>query len=99
MHAPNSLPPRLQYRSALDEHSPIPAWMDAVLERDVHPQPHKRQQALTEFVHDLHHPGAAYLRQHRLPLTERHPLVFWRALSLLLGLAVVLLLGVVHSLR
>lgn len=90
---------RLQYRSALDEHRPIPAWMDAVLERAVQPQPHKRQQALTEFVHDLHHPGAAYLRQHRLPLTERHPLVFWRALSLLLGLAVVLLLGVVHSLR
>mgnify|MGYP002144847927 CR=1 FL=1 len=90
---------RLQYRSALDEHRPIPAWMDTVLERAVQPQPHKRQQALTEFVHDLHHPGAAYLRQHRLPLTERHPLVFWRALSLLLGLAVVLLLGVVHSLR
>jgi hypothetical protein len=70
-----------------------------VLERAVHPQPHKRQQALTEFVHDLHHPGAAYLRQHRLPLTERNPLVFWRGLSLLLGLAVVVLLGMLHSLR
>ena len=90
---------RLQYRSALDEHRPIPAWMDAVLERAVQPQPHKRQQALTEFVHDLHHPGATYLRQHRLPLTERNPLVFWRGLSLLLALAVVVLLGMLHSLR
>ncbi|MBI3101128.1 MAG: protein kinase [Burkholderiales bacterium] len=90
---------RLQYRSALDEHHPIPAWMDAVLERAVHPQPHKRQQALTEFVHDLHHPGAAYLRQNRQPLTERNPLLFWRSLSLLLGLAVVVLLGMINSLR
>jgi serine/threonine protein kinase len=75
---------RLRYRSALDENRPIPAWLDAVLERAVHPQPHKRQQAISEFLHDLHHPSEAYLRRQRPPLLERDPLRFWQASSAVL---------------
>ena len=90
---------RLRYASALNAQRPIPAWIDAVLERAVHPHPLKRQEALSEFVHDLRQPGAASLARHRTPLAERNPLMFWRSLSLVLALAVVALLGVVHSLR
>ena len=88
---------RLRYASASSEHNPIPAWVDAVLERAVHPEPRKRQEALSEFVHDLHQPNAATLARARAPLAERNPLLFWRTLALLLALAVVALLGVLHA--
>lgn len=89
---------RLRYASALhDERRAIPAWIDAALERAVHPDPLKRQEALSEFVHDLHQPGAATLARQRTPLTQRNPLLFWRALALVLALSVVALLGLLHA--
>jgi siroheme synthase len=72
---------KLHYASALDEHRAIPAWMDAVLRRAVHPNPLKRQEALSEFVHDLRQPSAAYLGRARPALYERNPMVFWRAVA------------------
>jgi len=90
---------RLRYTSALDADRPIPAWIDTVLERAVHPDPQRRQEALSEFVHDLRQPGAAYAARQRAPLTERNPLLFWRGLALVLAITVVALLGVIHSLR
>ena len=89
---------RLRYASALhDESRPIPAWIDAVLERAVHPNPLKRQAELSEFVHELHQPGAATLARTRLPLAERNPLMFWRATALVLAITVIALLGVLHA--
>jgi len=88
---------RLRYTSALhDESRPIPAWIDAVLERAVHPNPLKRQAELSEFVHELHQPGAATLARARPPLAERNPLMFWRATALVLAITVVVLLGLLH---
>ena len=89
---------KLRYTSALrDDTRPIPAWIDAVLERAAHPVAYKRQQQLTEFVHDLQQPGAAYLARTRPPLAERNPLMFWRSIALVLALTVVALLGVIHN--
>lgn len=83
---------RLRY-IPLREHRPdLPAWLDAVLRRALHPQPLKRQEALSEFIHDLHEPGAPYLPQRPPPLIERNPVVFWKTLSAVLALAVLLLL-------
>ena len=90
---------KLHYASALDEHRAIPAWMDAVLRRAVHPNPLKRQEALSEFVHDLRQPSAAYLGRARPALYERNPMVFWRAIALVLGATVVALLAVIQHLR
>lgn len=89
---------QLRYASALHDASrPIPAWIDAVLERAVHPDPLKRQEALSEFVHDLRQPSAATLARQRPPLTQRDPLLFWRATALVLAITVVALLGVLHA--
>ena len=52
---------KLQYRSALDDVSEIPAWIDGVLKKAVHPDPYKRYEALSEFVHDLRHPNADFV--------------------------------------
>ena len=90
---------KLHYASALDEHRAIPAWMDAVLRRAVHPNPLKRQEALSEFVHDLRQPSTAYLGRARPALYERNPMVFWRAVALVLGATVVALLAVIQHLR
>ena len=83
---------RLHY-TPLREHRPeLPAWLDAVLRRALHPQAHKRQEALSEFIHDLHDPGLQYQPRRAPALIERHPVVFWKVLSAALALAVLLLL-------
>lgn len=85
---------RLQYRSVLDESREIPAWIDGALARAVHPDPGRRYGELSEFIHDLRHPNPALLGKGPPPLVERHPLAFWQALSFLLALALLVLLGI-----
>jgi hypothetical protein len=82
---------RLRY-TPLRHHRPeLPEWLDAVLQKALHQQPAKRQEALSEFVHDLHAPGPQFQRKRAPPLVEKHPVAFWQVTSLVLGLAVVLL--------
>ena len=88
----------LQYRSALDAQRAIPAWIDEVLRKALHPNPLKRHEALSEFVQDLRQPHPDFLNRRGTPLVEKNPVVFWKCATLLLGLAVVALLGVL-SLR
>jgi serine/threonine protein phosphatase PrpC len=82
---------KLQYTSVLHEDREIPVWIDGVLAKCVHPDPLKRYEALSEFVHDLRHPNSAFLRKTRLPLIERHPVRFWKSLSAILAVIVVVL--------
>ncbi len=84
---------KLKYRSALDDNSEIPAWIDGVLRKAVHPDPYQRYEALSEYVHDLRHPNAAFLKTSPTPLIERNPLLFWKCLSLVLGFIILLLLA------
>jgi len=44
-------------------------------------------------VYDLSHPNEAYLRRTRQPLLERDPLVFWKAMSAILAILVMVLLA------
>ena len=81
----------LQYDSVLDDDREIPAWIDGVLRKAVHPNPAKRYEELSEFVYDLRHPNQAFLNKTRPPLMERNPLVFWKTTALILAVAVVLL--------
>jgi serine/threonine protein phosphatase PrpC/predicted Ser/Thr protein kinase len=75
---------KLRYRSALDLRPLLPAWVDGALRKAVHPNPQRRYQALSEFVHDLRHPNPAFSEARRAALLERDPLLFWRLLSLVL---------------
>jgi ribosomal protein L39E len=83
---------KLRYASALDDTREIPAWIDAVLKKAVHPDPRQRYDELSEFAFDLRHPNKALLDASPAPLIERNPLLFWQALSLLLLLAILGLL-------
>lgn len=84
---------QLRYVSALDERRAIPAWVDGVLSLAVHPDPRRRYQELSEFTFALRHPHATVATHARPPLLERNPLAFWKGLSLLLALALVVLLA------
>jgi serine/threonine protein phosphatase PrpC len=88
---------KLQYDSVLDDDREIPAWIDGVLRKAVHPNPAKRYAELSEFLYDLRHPNSEFLSRTRQPLIERHPLAFWKSVSALLAVAVVVLLAVLSG--
>ena len=48
----------------------FPVWIDGMLEQAVHPDPFKRYDSLSEFLHDLRHPNANY-RQHFIDAADR----------------------------
>lgn len=78
---------RLAYRSARHSEREIPAWIDDVLRKATHPNPYKRYEDISEFVHELRQPNPAFLTRTRAPLLERNPVLFWKAVSLLLAVA------------
>jgi serine/threonine protein phosphatase PrpC/predicted Ser/Thr protein kinase len=84
---------RLRYAPAAGPDHGVPEWVDGALRKAVHPDPSQRYQELSEFLHDLRHPNPALMGQ-RVPLYDRNPLLFWKALSGLLALALVCLIAV-----
>lgn len=84
---------KLAYRSVLHEERDIPAWVDDAIRKAVDPDPLKRYDELSEFVYDLHHPNRAFLTKTRPPLIERHPVAFWKAVSLILAVALLVVLA------
>lgn len=82
----------LRYESVLSESREIPAFVDDTLRKAVHPDPAKRYAELSEFVFDLRHPSRAFLSRTRAPLLERAPLTFWKGVSAVLALIILLLL-------
>jgi serine/threonine protein phosphatase PrpC len=89
---------KLTYKSALDETREIPAWIDGVLKKAVHPNPLKRYAELSEFVFDLRHPNKN-LELSPTPFIERNPLLFWKYLSAILALICIALLYILFSSR
>ncbi|MFV9615537.1 MAG: protein kinase domain-containing protein [Gammaproteobacteria bacterium] len=84
---------KLRYESVLDDQREIPAWVDDVLKKALHPNPYKRYEELTEFVYDLHQPNKEFLNKTRPPLMERNPVVFWKSVSFILTVIVLILLS------
>ncbi len=81
---------RLRY-VPLHHHRPeLPAWLDAVLRKALQVKPQNRQEAMSEFAHDLRAPAAEFRHPRGVSLMDRDPVAFWRGLSLLLA---ALLLG------
>ena len=82
----------LRYRPAKDLRPSLPGWIDAALKKAVHPFPLKRYEVVSELVYDLRHPNPTFAAR-AVPLVERNPLLFWKALSLVLALALLCLLA------
>lgn len=84
---------KLSYQSAISENRALPAWVDAVLKKALHPNPDQRYPALSEFIFELRTPSPGTLKQSRPPLLERDPVRFWQWLCALLGVIIVALLA------
>jgi len=80
---------RLTYVSVLDREREIPAWIDSVLSRALHPDPQHRTPELSEFTHALRNPPDVRGGE-RLPLLERNPVAFWKGLCLVLAIVIVI---------
>jgi serine/threonine protein phosphatase PrpC/serine/threonine protein kinase len=83
---------RLRYKSALEYRREIPPWVDGAIRKAVHPDPRKRYEEAAEFAWDLRHPNRAFLNRTRPPLIERDPVMFWKCVSAILTVTVLILL-------
>ncbi len=84
---------KLNYHSVLQDDREIPAWVDEAIRKAVHPNPAKRYSKLSEFIYDLRHPNSTFLNKTKAPIMERNPVLFWKAVSFVLLLIVILLLA------
>ncbi len=85
---------KLVYQSVLNDEREIPAWIDDAIRQAVAPDPLARYAELSEFIFDLHHPNLAFLNKTRPPLIERNPVVFWKSVSFVLLLALIVISAV-----
>jgi serine/threonine protein phosphatase PrpC len=83
---------QLVYASVLHPAREIPAWVDDALRKAVHPNPDKRYAELSEFICDLRQPSREFLSKARPPLIERNPAAFWKGVSAILAVIILLLL-------
>lgn len=58
-----------------------------------HPDPYKRYGELSEFIFDLRQPNKAFLNKTAPPLMERNPILFWKSISFILMIVIVILLS------
>ncbi|WP_419797354.1 MAG: protein kinase domain-containing protein [Terasakiella sp.] len=83
---------KLRFRSTLASQSPLPDWVEATLNKAVHPDINRRYQSFSEFLSDLEKPSADFKRRTAMPLMERNPVLFWQSLTLFFALCCFLLL-------
>jgi serine/threonine protein phosphatase PrpC len=83
---------KLRFISLRSLRPEVPVWLEGAIRKTVHPEPARRYQAVSEFLHDLSHPNPDFLLQRPVPLAERNPVLFWQLLSLALALLVLSLL-------
>ncbi|MDB5885071.1 MAG: protein kinase [Polaromonas sp.] len=88
---------RLRYVPVRHLRPELPAWVDAVLQKALHPNPAKRQEAASEFVHDLKMPGPRFFGVKTAPLIERHPVRFWQCTTVILAIFSIILLALRYS--
>ncbi|MBK0393950.1 bifunctional protein-serine/threonine kinase/phosphatase [Ramlibacter algicola] len=84
---------RMRYRPLGPLRPDVPAWIDDALVKALHPDASRRFADADEFVHALSHPPPHAPTLRKPALAERDPVLFWKALSLLLGIACIVLLG------
>ncbi|MBK7016080.1 MAG: bifunctional protein-serine/threonine kinase/phosphatase [Sulfuritalea sp.] len=88
---------KLKFAAIPESRRDVPVWVDGAIKKAAHPNPERRYEEISEFIHDLRHPNRAFLAHRRPPVIERNPLAFWKGVSLVL-LMLVLALAASHPL-
>jgi serine/threonine protein phosphatase PrpC len=86
----------LRYRSARSPSTPVPDWIDGALRKALHPDPLKRYDAMSELMDDLTVPNRRFQLERHAPLLERDPVLFWKGLSVILLVIVIVLLALMR---
>ncbi|WP_105371374.1 bifunctional protein-serine/threonine kinase/phosphatase [Neorhizobium huautlense] len=84
---------KLRFAGLREIRPDVPDWVEEAIRKAVDPDPAKRYTELSEFEYDLSHPNAKLLGTRTPSLIERNPLLFWKVLSLILGLIIIGLLA------
>ncbi len=84
---------KLKYTSLDSEEYNIPIWIDEALKKALQPDPYDRYEELSEFIYDLRHPNKEFVNRTRAPLIERHPVILWKGISLVLFVIILTLLN------
>ena len=85
--------PKFRPPAALAQHRPdLPAWLDRAVARAIAIDPADRYQDIIEFIFELEHGAerASPIHLARRPLYAQNPLLFWKTVSALLALLVVI---------
>jgi len=82
----------LSYTPSYKHQPMVPYWMDGAIHKSLHILPESRYATLSELLHDLDDPNPDFIEVRNLPLIERDPVRFWKALSALLAIATIILL-------
>ena len=80
---------KLHYYPMSQYRADIPAWFEAAVQKALHSEAAQRYSALSEFIYDLKHPNPSFLKQQKIALIEKNPVLFWRNLSLILILLII----------
>lgn len=72
---------KLKYSPSYHHNPLVPIWMDGAIKRAVQVDSRTRYEVISEFVFDLSHPNSMYADESALPLVERNPLLFWKSVS------------------
>ena len=79
------------YTSCRQYRESVPLWLDLALEKACHPDTRVRYQSMSEMLLDLNSPNQQMVQKYQSqPFIEREPIMFWKGLSVLLLLIVVL---------
>lgn len=83
---------KLKYRPAYHFNPDVPTWVDGALEKAVKVNVDERYEAHSKFMEDLNKPNPDFSDRMRTPIMERNPVLFWKIISGLLALTVLILL-------
>lgn len=84
---------KLKYRPLTESKTKAPDWVDFALRKALHPNPDKRYAEISEFVQALRKPDPDFESTARNSMMDRNPILFWKLVSGLLALALILSLA------
>jgi len=83
---------KLKYTPAMEHRQSLPVWVSGALGKAVARDPEERYNVLSAFLADLTRPNPQFEALGSLPILERDPAKFWRAVALGLAALNILLL-------
>lgn len=77
---------KLKYAHLYSDENQIPIWIEESIKKALAIDPNNRYEELSEFIYDLRHPNREFLNKNRPPFYERNPLLFYKGISFILFL-------------